>query len=193
MGAAGIGLVAGLGLAASVLTADDALPSPVVPVPGTVVAIEAPPAVLGPAGGLDVDGWLNTEARSLDAARGRVTVVQFWAVDCDDCIDMMPTLAALRTEYGAGGLEVVSVHSPRFDHERGSGAVIVAADALGITWPIALDEGGRALAAWQGDRPFLPRTYVIDANGQVRYNHVGSGDDDVLESTVAWLLANGGA
>ena len=120
MGAAGVGLVAGLGLAAAVLTGDDGPPPAVVPVPGTVVAIETPPAVLGPAGALDVDGWLNTEARSLDAARGRVTVVHFWALDCGDCTDMTPALAALLSEYGAAGLQVVSVHSPRFDHERGT-------------------------------------------------------------------------
>ncbi|MGH1504276.1 MAG: redoxin domain-containing protein [Acidimicrobiales bacterium] len=193
MGAAGIGLVAGLGLAAAVLTGDDGPPPAVVPVPGTVVAIATPPAVLGPAGALDVDGWLNTEARSLDAARGRVTVVHFWALDCGDCTDMTPALGALLSEYGAAGLQVVSVHSPRFDHERDDGAVILAADALAMTWPIALDHRGRSLDTWQGERAFLPRTYVVDANGQIRYNRVGNGDIDVLESTVAWLLANGGA
>ena len=45
--------------------------------------------------------------------------------------------------------------------------------------------------AWQeGRRNFWPRTYVIDQNGDIRYDHIGEGKYDELRETIRYLLEN---
>ncbi len=194
MAVASVGLIAGLGLAASVLTKSDVDSTPLTPVPGTVVALEAAPEQLGDAGTLtDLDGWLNTSATSLDEARGTVTILQFWTYACSNCKATLPHLQQIYAEYRSQGLQIIGVHSPEFSFEEDPANVVLAAADLGVTWPIALDTRKTNFRSWQGSRRFWPRTYVIDNQGQIRFNHVGEGSYDELESTVAWLLERGGS
>ena len=54
---------------------------------------------------------------------------------------------------------------------------------------IALDTDRKNFRAWQGGRAFWPRTYVLDSDGRVRFDHIGEGAYDELRSTVEFLLA----
>ena len=56
---------------------------------------------------------------------------------------------------------------------------------------MALDPDKENFRAWQeGGRRFWPRTYVIDQNGDVRFNHIGEGAYDELDDVVDFLIAN---
>lgn len=60
-----------------------------------------------------------------------------------------------------------------------------------MTWPVAIDTEKENFRAWQeGGRRFWPRTYVIDQNGDVRFNHIGEGAYDELDDVVDFLIAN---
>ncbi len=152
------------------------------------------PENFGAAGTLvDLDGWLQTEATSLEDFDGQVKILQFWTFSCFNCKATIPTLQGLYATYGPAGLEIIGVHSPEFDYEKDLALVQQAADDLGVTWPIAIDNQKLNFRSWQGSRRFWPRTYVIDANGDIRFDHIGEGAYEELEATVAYLLANGGA
>ena len=44
--------------------------------------------------------------------------------------------------------------------------------------------------SWQeGRRNFWPRTYVVDSDGNIRFDHIGEGKYEELNATVAQLLA----
>ncbi len=151
---------------------------------------EAPP-VLGPAPDLvDLDGWLQTDATRFADFDGQVRVVQFWTFSCSNCRATIPHLQELYADAGPRGLEIIGVHSPEFDSERDPAAIAQAAVDLGVTWPIALDTDKSNFRSWQGNRRFWPRTYVIDQAGQIRFDHIGEGDEDELAATVDWLLSN---
>ena len=141
----------------------------------------------------DLDGWLQTDMTSLEDTRGKVTVVQFWTFDCFNCRNTLANMADLYARHGAGSgdLEIVGVHSPEFDYERDPDAISAAAVDLNVTWPIALDTEKQNFHDWQpGNRGFWPRTYVLDRDGNIRFDHIGEGAYDELNETVAALIAD---
>ena len=159
------------------------------PTTTAAVAASAPPVLAAEANQLvDLDGWLQTDIESLDDLRGNVVIVQFWTFGCINCKRTLPYLQELYAEHAGAGLEIVGVHSPEFTFEEDPAAIAAAAEELGVTWPIALDTRQRNFFGWQGSRGYWPRTYVIDQQGQVRFDHVGEGKYEELAATVEFLL-----
>jgi thiol-disulfide isomerase/thioredoxin len=151
-----------------------------------------PPPVLGPATELtSLDGWINTEATGLGSFGGQVRVVQFWTFGCYNCKNTLPHVAGIYNRWQPRGLEIIGVHAPEFDYEADPNNVSKAVAELGIVWPVALDTSKANFRSWQGDRRFWPRTYVLDQNGNIRFDHIGEGAYEELEATVAWLIDNG--
>lgn len=156
-----------------------------------VVTPDAPPILADKPALTKLDGWLQTDATSLDDFAGQVRIVEFWTFGCFNCKNRLPFTQDIYARWKPEGLEIVGVHSPEFDYERDPSAVAAAAVDLGVTWPVALDTDRTNFRAWQGSRRFWPRTYVLDQNGRVRYDHIGEGDYDGLEQVVAYLIENG--
>ena len=156
----------------------------------TASAETTTPPMLGNALSLsDVDGWLQSEVTSLEELRGQVVIVQFWTFGCYNCKNTIPHLQDIYVKYAASGLEIVGVHAPEFDYERDPENITAAAQDLGVTWPIALDTERKNFRSWQGSPAYWPRTYVLDQNGLIRFDHIGEGKYEELEQTVATLLA----
>ena len=140
----------------------------------------------------NIDGWLNTDADSLESIRAEnlVTVVQFWTFGCRNCKATLPYLRDLYADYHAAGLEIVGVHAPEFAYEADPDNIATALIDLDVHWPVALDTHKRNFHRWQpGTTAYWPRVYVIDSAGQVRFDHIGEGKYDELRDTVSRLLA----
>jgi thiol-disulfide isomerase/thioredoxin len=151
--------------------------------------VEDPLPDLGPAMELvGIDGWLQADVESLEDLRGKVVVVQFWTFGCHNCTATIPNLEALYAEHGGADFEIVGVHSPEFDYEKDPDAIAAASEELGVTWPIALDTDKRSFRSWQGSPAYWPRTYVLDREGHIRFDHIGEGAYEELNETVAALL-----
>jgi thiol-disulfide isomerase/thioredoxin len=162
------------------------------PEPADVVEVEEPPPILDPKPELTgLDGWLQSDATDLSSFDGQVRIVQFWTFGCHNCKATLPHLQGLYAEHRDDGLEIIGVHAPEFAHEAEIDSIALAAIDLGVTWPIALDTDKVNFRAWQGARRFWPRTYVLDQNGDVRFDHIGEGNYDGLAATVEYLLVNG--
>ena len=147
--------------------------------------------VLRPAPDLvELDGWLQTKADSLDDFEGKGLVVQFWTFSCRNCKATIPNLREIYSTYGRDQVEIVGVHAPEFSFEEDPAAVLTAATELGVNWPIALDTGKRNFHGWQeGRTAYWPRTYVIDGHGQIRFDHIGEGKYEELRDAVAARVA----
>ena len=164
------------------------------PVPTTTEAPEPIP-VLGTAFTLSkLDGWLNTEASSLEEIRANneITVVQFWTFGCRNCKKTLDALALLHADFRDRGVEVVGVHSPEFGYEANVDNIIEAAAELGVVWPIALDTTKYNFHVWQeGPTGYWPRVYIIDSDNQIRFDRRGDGAHTYRElyATVERLLA----
>lgn len=155
----------------------------------TTTSITSAPPMLGQALALtDLDGWLQTDVTGLDDLQGQVVILQFWTFGCYNCKNTIPYLQDIYARYHDQGLEIVGVHAPEFDYESEPDSILSAAQDLGVTWPIALDTRKHNFHAWQGSPAYWPRTYVLDQNGLIRFDHVGEGAYDELAQTVATLL-----
>lgn len=165
------------GESAATYTGPDASDPAGTPKDTTGSAAREPIEVLGEADTLtDLDGWLNTDATSLEEIRAAntLTVVQFWTFGCYNCKNTLEALQRLYADFGDRGVEIVGVHSPEFSYEEDVNNIIEAAAELGVTWPIALDTHKRNFHRWQeGPTAYWPRVYVIDSDNRIRYDKRG--------------------
>lgn len=160
--------------------------------PTTIPVLAAEPENLGPRRDLvGLDGWLNTDITSLDELAGKVVLVEMWTFGCRNCKARIPHNQDLYAAHSREDFEIVGVHAPEFDYEADTGNIEVALIDLGVTWPVALDTEKKNFRSWQpGGRRFWPRTFLIDQNGDIRFDHIGEGKYEELSQTIDWLLAN---
>ncbi len=138
----------------------------------------------------NITAWLNTPegtAVDLKSLRGKVVLVDFWAYSCINCQRAIPHIVDWYDAYRDSGLEVIGVHTPEYAFEKVEGNVADGARRLGITYPVALDNG---YSTWTNYRNrYWPAKYLIDANGVVRHIKFGEGDYDTTEKLIRELLA----
>ena len=140
---------------------------------------------------VNLDGWRNTDNDQISDFDGQVLIVEMWTFGCFNCQNRIPHTQALYAELEGENFDIIGVHAPEFDFEREIPRIEQAMLDLGVTWPVALDTNKENFRAWQeGGRRFWPRTYVVDQNGDIRFDHIGEGDYEELAETVKYLLDN---
>jgi cytochrome c biogenesis protein CcdA/thiol-disulfide isomerase/thioredoxin len=136
-----------------------------------------------------IDEWFNTpgnKAIELAKLKGQVVLVDFWAYSCINCQRSVPHVVAWDKAYKDAGLTVIGIHSPEYSFEKVPANVKAGAAALGITYPVALDN---SLSTWTNYRNrYWPAHYLIDASGTVRNVQFGEGNDANTESLIRQLL-----
>jgi cytochrome c biogenesis protein CcdA/thiol-disulfide isomerase/thioredoxin len=141
-----------------------------------------------------ISAWLNTPGDrplSLASLRGKVVLVDFWTYSCINCLRTLPHLRAWYARYHRLGLEIVGVHTPEFAFEHVLGNVRDATHRLGVTWPVALDNGYATWNAYSNE--YWPAEYLIDQSGRIRHVHFGEGEYGSTEKAIRELLRAGGA
>ena len=107
---------------------------------------------------------------SLEALRGRVVVLHFWATWCPPCLEELPRLLTFFRKQDPDRFVLVAVNVDKGDPAR-------VREFLG-TWGLEhrgyLDPGGR-LARRYGTIRF-PETYALDRHGVLRMKVVGASD-----------------
>ena len=132
---------------------------------------------------------LNSRPVSLSDFRGKVVIVNFWATWCEPCRDEMPSLQRLRERVNArfsnNPLEVVAVNLAESPSK-----VAEFTKKAGVTFPVLLDPNETAKDAWRVS--FVPATFIVSANGKVRYVYFGEADwaSDEMVECVAFLVSN---
>jgi peroxiredoxin len=113
----------------------------------------------------DLDG---REVR-LDAYRGRIVVVNFWATWCAPCVEEMPSLMRLREKFAAQGLEVIGVN-----FQENAARIKPFLQRYGLDLPVVRDHDGSASKAW--GVTVYPTTFVIGPDQKVAFVVVGEAD-----------------
>ena len=83
----------------------------------------------------------------------------------------------------------MGVHSPEFAFEHDVGNVADQAAALGVHYPVAIDNDFRTWRAY--DQRYWPAHYLIDRSGRVRQVHYGEGAYAQTEALIRQLLGEG--
>ncbi len=145
----------------------------------------------GPAPNLKgISGWINSAPLNITQLRGNVIIVDFWTYSCINCIRSIPHLNAWYNEYSGNGLVIIGISTPEFPFEHNYSNVYAAVKQFGIEYPVALDNNYSTWDAYSNE--YWPADYVIDKNGDIRYESFGEGNYNTTESAIRALLENAG-
>ena len=127
---------------------------------------------------------LSGQPTSLDAWRGKVLVVNFWASWCAPCREEIPGFVGVQNKYVANGLQIVGIAVDSVEQAR-AGAV-----TMGVTYPVLVGgpdsiDVSRKLGNRAGG---LPYTLVFNRRGKVVLTQVGMLSAARLEDAIRPLL-----
>ena len=147
-------------------------------------ALLAGTLLLGPAAGLAKEAlspWtggptpplklkdLAGREHALESYRGKVVLVNFWATWCAPCLEEMPSIERLRKSLEGRPFAVLAVNLAEPDARV---QAFLAKMPLGF--PVLMDREAAAARAWKAR--MLPATFIVGADGRVRYSHIGELD-----------------
>ena len=134
----------------------------------------------------NITQWLNSPGLTIAGLRGKVVLIDFWTYSCINCQRSLPQIEAWDKAYKTAGLQVIGVHTPEFAFEQDPSNVASQAAKLGVTYPVALDNG---YGTWDAYRNrFWPAEFLIDSTGTVRHLKLGEGGYDHTEAMIRQLL-----
>jgi peroxiredoxin len=98
--------------------------------------------------------------------RGEVVVLNVWATWCAPCRVEMPGFVDLQREFRNEGVQFVGLSVDR----EGPGVVQSFVEENNVNFPQIVNP---SLAARHFPGDVVPRTYLIDKQGRIRYEHSG--------------------
>jgi peroxiredoxin len=112
---------------------------------------------------------LEGKAHSLEAHRGKVLLVNFWATWCEPCKEEMPSMRKLRASLAGRPFEVLAVNlgEPESRIRRFT-------EQVPLDFPVLLDADKSAAKAWKAR--ILPVSYLLGPDGRIRYSALGEID-----------------
>jgi cytochrome c biogenesis protein CcmG, thiol:disulfide interchange protein DsbE len=121
---------------------------------------------------------------SLDALRGQVVYVDFWASWCGPCRRSFPWMNELQQRYGGRGVAVVAINvdAKREDADR-------FLRQYPATFAVVFDAAGGTPRAY--DVKAMPSSYIVDREGRIAEIEHGFLDDRrvALEEKIRSLIA----
>jgi thiol-disulfide isomerase/thioredoxin len=165
-----------------------------------------------PAAPPKIDAWVNGTPLTDDDLKGKVVLLDFWAVWCGPCIATFPHLKEWNEHYADKGLVIVgltnyynfkwdaetkkAVHADgEVSHSDEQAMLLKFAESHGLKHRLAIPTGDR-LSEYYGVSG-IPHVVVIDRQGVIRLMRVGSGEEnakdvgDMIEKLIADKPASG--
>ncbi|HLL10442.1 MAG TPA: TlpA disulfide reductase family protein [Rubrivivax sp.] len=127
---------------------------------------------------------LDGSKSSLQAQRGKVVLVNFWATSCVTCVKEMPQIVATHRKYAGRGFDTLAV-AMSYDPPA---YVANFAQSRQLPFGVVIDNTG-AIAKGFADVKLTPTTYLIDKRGAIVKRYVGEPDFKELHALVEKLLA----
>ncbi len=121
---------------------------------------------------------------TLDALKGQVILLDFWASWCGPCRQSFPWMNQMQTRFEKDGLKVIAVN---LDSERDAADAFLEENPA--VFDIAFDPEGRSAEAM--NVLGMPMSFLIDRKGLIRHSLVGFSESrrQAHEAHIQALLA----
>jgi thiol-disulfide isomerase/thioredoxin len=140
---------------------------------------------------IEAEAWVNGQAVTADDLKGKVVLLDFWAVWCGPCIQTFPHLREWQEKYADKGLVMIGLtryYNYAWNAETGKAArspekvtpeqeqemLQKFAEQYDLKHVFAI-QNGNALSEFYGVTG-IPQVVVIDRKGKIRLIRVGSGE-----------------
>lgn len=112
---------------------------------------------------------------NLQDLRGRVVLVNFWAVWCPPCRKEMPSMERLARLMAKRPFTILASNAGETPEQ-----IRAFLAEVPLTFPILLDQDSARMKAWRVY--VLPTSFLIDKQGQIRYSLAGHTEWDEAET-----------
>ena len=152
-----------------------------------------------PAPAVAAENWLNSEPLALEALKGKVVIIDFWAPWCGPCRKVIPTLVQDFNKYREQGLVVIGftkIYGRYSDEIQNKGKVEVDEEKAlirgfvernSLKYPIAIAATGDAFDKYGVSG--IPTMVFIGRDGNIYDIKVGSGNETEISKKIKLLLA----
>lgn len=130
--------------------------------------------------------WYNSTPLVMKQLRGKVVLIDFWTYSCMNCIRAIPHVVSWHAQYKDSGLVILGVHTPEFEFEKEPSNVQAAVKALGITYPVVMDNEYQIWSTYGNN--VWPRKFLVNYDGQIVYDHAGEGGYEETEAAIQSAL-----
>ena len=117
---------------------------------------------------------------SLEALRGKLVLIDFWATWCGPCMAAGPEMVKMNQTYGPQGMQIIGISL-----DQSKAALTRVAPEAGFNWPHYFDGKGwknDVAVAWGVNS--IPRVFLINPNGEVVYTGHAGGVEPAIEKAL---------
>ncbi|NOQ63878.1 MAG: redoxin domain-containing protein [Methyloprofundus sp.] len=126
---------------------------------------------------------LKNETLDLKALKGKAVLITFWASNCPNCIKEIADFKHLYQAYQPRGLEIIAI---AMSYDRPN-YVVNTRQQYQIPYPIVLDLKGDLAKAF-GGVSLIPTTFLINPQGDIAFQTLGTFDYDAMQARIEAML-----
>ncbi|WP_345686653.1 TlpA disulfide reductase family protein [Novipirellula caenicola] len=158
-----------------------------------IAAVKPVDSLIGkPAPPWDVDAWVDASQTTQASLKGKVVLLDFWAMWCGPCIATFPHLRQWREEFGEQGFEIIGVtqyYNFDWDEEKSQAArskddvpppterfaIARFLEHHNLQHPVMVTPNESEMPSEYGVRG-IPHVVLIDRDGVVQFVKTGAGE-----------------
>ncbi len=129
---------------------------------------------------VDFEWTENSKDKKLSDYKGKVILLNFWATWCPPCKKELPALSQIADEFKSKNFQMIGVSV-----DENPGALTSFLQSNSLSYTILHNNSGlleKYMDIMGGNQNVIPQTFIIDKNGKVVENIVGSrSKDDFVE------------